>query len=86
MVTIAEVFYVFLCVSVVCELGQRVTDIFTSITDVIEQFDWYLHSQAMNRMLPIILLIVQKPVDLKCFGSISANRETCKKVSWANKL
>lgn len=86
MLAIGETFDVFFCIFVVCELGQGVTDLFTSIADVIEQFDWYLHSIAMKKMLLTILPITQKPVYLKCFGSIAANRDACKNVSVANKL
>lgn len=60
------------------------TDLFASINEVIEQFDWYLHPNGMRLMLLKILAIAQKPVDVKCFGSIAANRETIKKVRLLN--
>lgn len=77
---------VFLCIWIVCKLGQRITDVFASIKDIFDQFDWYAHPQAIKRMLPTILLNVQKPVDVKCFGSFAANREGCKQVRAANNM
>lgn len=81
MVIIGMVCYVFSCICVACELGQRVTDAFTSINDVIDQFNWYRYPAVMKRILYAILPTVQKPIDVKCFGSFAANRETCRKVS-----
>lgn len=71
--------------SVVCEFGQGVTDAFFSIHQTFEEFYWYRHPLAMRKMLLIILPIVQKPVDLRCFGSVAANRENFKKVCMTNK-
>lgn len=79
-VIIGLVCYVFFCICVACELGQRVTDVFTSIDIVIEQFNWYRYPVAMKRMFLTFLPIVQKPVDIKCFGSFASNREGFLKV------
>lgn len=35
-------------------------------------------------MLPIILIVSQKPVELECFGGISGLPETFKKVRYLN--
>lgn len=75
-----------MCILIVCELGQRVTDIFASINDVIEQYNWYQYPIAMKKMLLTILPEVQKPVDIKCFGSLAANRECFKKVCVVNQI
>lgn len=68
--------YAFGSVFVICELGQRICDAYGEIDDLIEAFDWYLFSHEIQRLLPTILIVTQKPVVLKCFGSTSALRET----------
>lgn len=80
LVVVVQVLYVLLLLCVACELGQRVTDIFDSVADVIEQFGWYSHPVTMRRMFLTILPFVQKPIDIKCFGSFAANRDNLKKV------
>lgn len=80
MVITIEACAAFLTLWIVCELGQRVTDIFASINGKFEEFAWYSYPKAMQRMLPTILITVQKPVDIKCFGSFAANREGYRKV------
>lgn len=63
-----------------CELSQRLVNAFTEIDRMIEQFDWYLFPLNIQRMLPIIIVVAQEPVNLECFGSISCNRAVFKKV------
>ena len=65
----------------ICECSQYVSNAFEEIDDEIETFDWYLYSHKLQRMLPIILMAAQQPVELNYFGSFSAVRETFKKVS-----
>lgn len=64
-----------------CELCQRVTDAFAEIADELKMLDWYRFPQEIQRMLPIILLGIEQPVFIECFGSISGLRETFKKVN-----
>lgn len=63
-----------------CELGQRVSDLMKQIIDTIDQFDWYLFPMEIQRMLPILLIVAQQPIDIVVIGSTSANRDTFKKV------
>lgn len=63
-----------------CEFGQQFSDAFEEVNDKIEAFDWYLFPSELQRMLPMIMVVAQQPVELKCFGSISAVREISKKV------
>lgn len=74
-------FYGFGLVFVVCELGERLTNAFEQIEYEIEKSDWYLFSHEIQRLLPIILIVSQQPVELECFGSVNGRRETYKKVS-----
>lgn len=58
------------------ELGERMGSAMSEINDLTEQFDWYSFPIEIQKMLPIILIIVQQPITIKCFGSISCTRET----------
>lgn len=63
-----------------CELSQRLGNAFSEIDRMIEQLDWYLFPVNIRRLLPIIIAVAQKPVNLECFGSISCDRAVFKKV------
>lgn len=67
-------------VMLICELGQRIHNAFVEIDDVITQFDWYLFSDELKRMLPIILINIKEPVIFACFGNIACSREAFRKV------
>lgn len=71
---------VFFAVIVACEFGQRLTNAFNEINDLIDQFQWYRFPSNMQRILPIALIIAQKPVSIEFFGSFSCSRELFRKV------
>lgn len=73
-------------VLVICEFGQRLSNAFDEIHYDIELSDWYLFPCDIQRMLPVILIVAHQPVELKCFGSISAVRENSKKVNFHSLL
>lgn len=75
--------YGFGIIFVICELGQRLTNAYGQIAEEIENFEWYSFSHELQRMLPIILVVAQQPIELECFGGITGIRETLKKVSRA---
>ena len=81
---ILEVFYAFSLVVVTCEIGEKFCGSFNEISIVIDQFNWYLLPVEVQQMLPTIIIFVQNPVVLKCFGSITCLREAFKKVSFYN--
>lgn len=64
-----------------CELGERMTNFFNEINDEFDQLNWYRFPIDAQKMLPIILNIVQKPVMIHCFGSVFCTREIFKDVS-----
>lgn len=73
----------FTLVFIACELGQRMNNAFEDINLTIDQFDWYLFSIEVQRMLSIIIFpIVQQPVTLECLGSIKCTRDVFKKVGF----
>lgn len=74
--------YAFGMTFLTCELGQRMSNAFEEIHDVIGHFHWYLFPDEIKRMLPMILMNLQEPVELKCFGSFSCCRDSFKKVKF----
>lgn len=74
--------YLFGVVLMACEFGQYVSNAFEGIDDEIEAFDWYLFPHELQRMLPMVLVIVQRPVELNLFGSISPLRKYFQKASF----
>lgn len=67
-----------------CEIGQRFTSEVEDISDMIDRFEWYSFPAEVQRMLPIIINVAQKPVEIECFGKIVCLRETFKSVSIVN--
>lgn len=64
------------------ELCQRVTNAFDDLNDAIDLFDWYLFPTKVQKMLPIIMINSQQPIDFECFGNITCSRESFKKVKF----
>lgn len=73
--------YAFGIILIICELGQRLTNACAQKADEIGKLEWYLLSREIQRMLPIILIGTQQPIELECFGGVTGIRETFKKVS-----
>lgn len=80
-IILIQIVYAFGVLFTACELGQRTTLALNECADVINQFDWYLLPAEIQRLLPIIINCAQQSVDIKCYGSVSCNRETFKYVS-----
>lgn len=66
---------------IVCEVGHRLNDTFDEINFTIVQLDWYLFPIEIKRMLPMIIVNTHQIETLKCFGSITCNRDVFKNVS-----
>lgn len=64
-----------------CEIGQRTSNMFEEICDEFGKFNWYRFPNEINRLLPVILLEVQEPVEFEVFGSITASRVLLRKVN-----
>lgn len=71
-----------LTIFIFCECGQRVTNKFTEVNDIICQLNWYLFSIEIQRMMPNIMMITQRPVILRGFGNCYCTREAFKNVSF----
>lgn len=67
---------------IACELGERVSNEFEELDDAISSFNWYKFPQNTCRILPLIQMCTQQPVQIKVFGKkISCTREIFQKVS-----
>lgn len=75
----------FMSLFITCEVFGRISSKFDDINDIMNQYEWYFFPLNVQKILPIILIYAQQPVNIYCFGSIACNRETFKKVKEFNK-
>lgn len=54
---------------------------FGAIDETIESIDWHLYPIEIKRMLPKIMIITQKPIYVELFGSVTASRDTFRRVN-----
>lgn len=71
----------FIQILMFCELGENVTSGFSALCDTIYFGDWYFYPMKIQRMLPTIMIVTEKPVELRGFGNIPCTREALRKVS-----
>lgn len=76
-----EVFYAFLWVFISCELGERFSNEFDGINNVVDRLNWHEFPIEVQRMLPFIIAIAQRPVALVVFGTALCQRDTFGSVS-----
>lgn len=79
--TVVRTCYAFGLVFTICALGQQLSQNFEEIADLFEQYDWYLFTEEINRILLTIITILQRSIAIECFGSLEAGHEAYKKVS-----
>lgn len=79
--TIFEAFWSFGGIFFYCEFGERLGQLFVEVDDTIYQLDWYLYPEEIRRMLPTLIINVQEPMEIECFGSLSCCRDAFKQVS-----
>lgn len=84
LVIISYAFYAFGTLLISCDLGERLSNSYSGIMKKIEQFEWYLFAIELQKILPIIMIAAQQPVEIECFGSISCSHETFKKVKFGH--
>lgn len=76
-----EMLWVFVLIFGICEFGERLNKSSSEeINYTFEQSAWYLFPRDVQSVLPFLIMVAQKPVDLDVFGSISCSRITFKKV------
>lgn len=65
-----------------CEIGQRHSNAYEEVNDIIDQFGWHLFPMKIERILPIIMINTQKPSEIMCFRSIPCLRATFRSVKF----
>lgn len=78
--TIAEVFHALFTVGLACEFGEQGCEMFFAVDYTIDEIDWYLYPTEIQRMLPAIMIVAQRPIYMQLFGSVTASRETFQRV------
>lgn len=64
----------------VCEICQRINLVYEKCYDMIGQIEWYLYPVEIQRLLPLIIMVAQRPIQIVYFGSGTCDRELIKKV------
>lgn len=66
-----------------CEFGERFRLAFDEIHSMIQlKINWYLVPVKAQKILAIMLIVTEKPVELDIFGSTSSNRNISKVVGY----
>lgn len=76
----SELLWSFGLVWIFCNLCESLSTAFDEVNDVVDQLDYYLFPNAMQKILPFIIMNTQRPVVVECFGKIKCNLETFKRV------
>lgn len=74
----------FVPVAMTCELTGQMSIGFDGIYDEIIKIKWFLWPLKTQKLLLIFLPNAQQPVRFECYGSISSDRDTLKRVRSAN--
>lgn len=64
----------------ICEFGERLSESYGEISDAYDQLNWHLFPRKAQHMLITQLIMAQRPVQLRVFGSICCGRITMKDV------
>lgn len=80
-ITVFELSYAFGLIFVVCELCHHMNAAFSECNNMVEQFEWYLWPNKLQRMHSLVIQFAQLPYTVHCFGSLPSDRETFKYVS-----
>lgn len=77
-------FWSFFHVFMFCDFGENLSNGFDALNSEICNRNWYSFPIEIQRLLPIILVSTQKPVQLLGFGNIPCTRETFKVVIYSS--
>lgn len=73
-------FWALMCMSIFCELGERVTNHFETVDEELQRCDWHMLPIEVQRIYLIFISDTQQPRNITCYGDISSTRDTFKKV------
>lgn len=76
-----QVGYSFGMVFLVCELGLRSSNHFENMYNEMRHFNWYMCSPKVIRIYAMFIQFTQQDLIIPCFGSISCDRKSSKKVN-----
>lgn len=74
------VFWSFTFIFIICEFVENVTTAFHETSDLVDDLDWHLFPDKIQRYLPTLILLSQQPVLVTGYGNILFNRDAFKKV------
>lgn len=77
-----QVFGAFFFLLVTCEFGGRITTAHDEIDSVMLQSSWYRFPVEVKKILPTVILIVQKEIALHGIGSVVCSRESFQRVCY----
>lgn len=75
-----QIIYSFGLVFMYCELSEQIKMQFEEVNSTLYELNWYTCPMRVQRMMTMIVLMVQQPVDLMAFGGIPCSRQTFKSV------
>lgn len=73
--------YAFGLLFMYCEMGEQISGAFGEIEDEMYEMDWHLYPIKTQKIMLIILINAQQPVEFMGFGNFPANRETMQRVN-----
>lgn len=73
-------FFVVVYVVFLCFVGEKVTRQFEEISDCLYQCSWNEFPFKMQKIMPTLLTVTQKPVYIEGFMNVRCTREVFKKV------
>lgn len=79
-IQIGEIFWSFALIFIYCEFGERVNAGFANLCDVIGQFNWCLLPINIQKLLPVAIGGVQRPINIQGYGNFPCNRKAFKNV------
>lgn len=75
------IFWAFIQMFGLCDLGENVTTRFSQIEDKICTCEWYIFRTNVQKILPILIRSAQKPVIVQGFANLTCTRDAFKKVN-----
>lgn len=74
-------FWAFICICLLCELGARMTNRFEAYNDELNRCNWFCLTIKMQRIYMIFSVDTQNPAKMLSYADITCERKTTKKVT-----
>lgn len=79
-ITCYQLFWTFVLLFILCYAGEEVSATFEDVADEIYQCEWDSFPYQIRRILPIVMIVAQDPVQIKGYGGIPCSLDRYKKV------